>query len=84
MLDGHVTLANMKRVNVAQAKAQLSDLIESALRGEEVVIARRDVPVARLIAISSAKIVPRFGRLAGKISVHDDFDQPLDDFEPYR
>lgn len=74
----------MKRVNVAEAKAQLSDLIETALRGEEVVISRRDVPLVRLTAIPSAKVRPRFGRLAGKIDVGGDFDEPLDDFEAYR
>jgi antitoxin (DNA-binding transcriptional repressor) of toxin-antitoxin stability system len=74
----------VKQVNVAEAKAQLSDLIETALRGEEVVIARRDVPLVRLTAIPSAKVRPRFGCLAGKIAVRADFDEPLDDFGPYR
>ena len=74
----------MKQVNVAEAKAQLSNLIETALRGEEVVIARRDVPLVRLTAIPDAKIRPRFGCLAGKIEVRDGFDDPLVDFEPYR
>lgn len=72
----------MKQVNVAEAKAHLSDLIETVLRGEEVVIARRDVPLVRLTAISSAKPQPRFGLLAGKIGLGDDFDAPLGDFEP--
>jgi antitoxin (DNA-binding transcriptional repressor) of toxin-antitoxin stability system len=74
----------VKQVNVAEAKAQLSDLIETALRGEEVVIARRDVPLVRLTAISTAKPRPRFGCLAGKIVLRGDFDAPLEDFEPYR
>jgi prevent-host-death family protein len=74
----------VKQVNVAEAKAQLSDLIETALRGEEVVIARRNVPLVRLTAIPSAKLRPRFGCLAGKIEVRADFDEPLDDFETYR
>ena len=39
------------QVNVHQAKTQLSKLIEAALRGEEVVIARGDVPVVRLEAV---------------------------------
>ena len=39
------------QVNVHQAKTQLSKLIEAALRGEEVVIARNDVPVVRLEAV---------------------------------
>lgn len=74
----------MKRVNVAEAKAQLSKLIEAALSGEEVVIARRDVPLVRLVALEAAKIRPRFGRLSGKLEMRADFDAPLDDFDQYR
>jgi prevent-host-death family protein len=74
----------VKQVNVAEAKAHLSDLIEKALRGEEVVIARRDVPLVRLTAIASAKPQPKFGLLAGKIVLRDDFDAPLGDFDQYR
>lgn len=74
----------MKQVNVAEAKAQLSQLIEASLRGEEIVIARRDVPLVHLTAIADAKVRPRFGCLAGTIEVRDDFDDPLVAFEPYR
>ena len=75
----------MKRqVNLAEAKATLSELIDAALAGEEIVIARRNTPMVRLVAVSDAKVTPRFGRLAGRIHVADDFDAPLDDFAAYR
>jgi antitoxin (DNA-binding transcriptional repressor) of toxin-antitoxin stability system len=38
------------RVNIGQAKTRLSELVEAALRGEEVVLQRAGVPVAELIA----------------------------------
>ena len=41
----------MSDVTLADAKAQLSDLIERVLRGEEVTITRRGKPVARLVGI---------------------------------
>lgn len=41
------------QVNIAEAKAKLSALIEAAERGEEVVIARNGQPVARLNAIAA-------------------------------
>lgn len=66
-----------RRVNLAEAKATLSELIDAALAGEEVVIARRNTPVVRLVAFSEAKVTPRFGRLAGRIHPADDFDAPL-------
>lgn len=39
----------MEKVQVAQAKAQLSALLERVEAGEEFVIARRDKGIARLI-----------------------------------
>jgi prevent-host-death family protein len=39
-------------VNIHEAKASLSSLVARAERGEEVFIARRGVPVARLVALA--------------------------------
>jgi prevent-host-death family protein len=44
----------MKTVNVHEAKTTLSQLLADVERGEDVVIARNGVPVARLSAIRSA------------------------------
>jgi prevent-host-death family protein len=70
----------MKQVNVAEAKAQLSELIEAAVRGEEVVIARRNIPVVRLTVVESARVVPRAGKLKGLVWTSPDFDEPLGPF----
>lgn len=45
----------MRQVNLAHAKAHLSELIEEAAAGEPVCITRRGNPAARLIAVD----VPR-------------------------
>lgn len=74
----------MKRVNIAEAKAHLSELIDAALRGEDVVIARRDVPLVRLEVLEAAKVRRWFGKLAGKVTIAPDFDEPLEDFAEYR
>jgi prevent-host-death family protein len=61
-----------------EAKTELSRLVERALKGEEVVIARAGVPVVRLVPIvRQAK--RRLGQWAGQIHVSDDFDAPLAD-----
>jgi len=65
----------MRIVNVHQAKTQLSKLLEGAESGEDIVIARAGVPVARLVPVSAGERRP--GRLKGKIHVSDDFDSPL-------
>jgi prevent-host-death family protein len=45
----------MSDISLADAKAQLSDLIERAMRGEEVRITRRGKPVARLVPIEQER-----------------------------
>ena len=74
----------MKRVNIAEAKARLSELIDAAERGENVVLSRRGVAVARIVPIREGKVRPRFGVLAGAIRIGPDFEAPLDDFADYR
>jgi len=48
------------QVNLAEAKAKLSELLDRALAGEEVVIARAGKPLARLAPL--ARKQPREGR----------------------
>jgi prevent-host-death family protein len=62
-------------VNVHRAKTELSRLLEAMEAGEEVIIARAGVPVARLIPVLHDERRP--GRLVGQIRLHDDFDAPL-------
>lgn len=67
-------------VNVHQAKTHLSQLLQDVEKGEEVVIARAGVPVARLVAWRDEP--PRLaapGAMRGRIQMSDDFDAPLDD-----
>ncbi|MDD9990644.1 MAG: type II toxin-antitoxin system Phd/YefM family antitoxin [Rhodospirillales bacterium] len=70
----------MTVVNVHEAKTQLSRLLARVESGEEVVIARRGEPVARLVACKQRK-VRRPGRLKGKIVIPDDFFDPLPEEE---
>ena len=63
-------------VNVHEAKTQLSRLIERALAGDEVVIARAGKP-AVVLSPAPAEAKPQerlFGLLKGEIWVADDFD----------
>jgi len=70
----------MALVNVHQAKTHLSKLLQEVERGEEVVIARSGVPVARLVAWHApAQPVAAPGAMRGKIEMADDFDAPLDE-----
>jgi prevent-host-death family protein len=65
--------------SVHKAKTNLSKLIERAEAGEEVIIARRDKPAARLIAVDAGKAAPKrkFGAFKGRISIPGTFFEPL-------
>ena len=67
----------MRPVNIHQAKTQFSKLIEAAILGTEVIIAKAGKPVAKLVAITEEKPKRRFGLLKGKMKIAKDFDAPL-------
>jgi len=69
--------------NIHDAKTNFSRLVERARLGERITIARDGVPVAMLVAIEP-KTLPRrgFGMDRGRIVIHDDFDDPLPEFDP--
>jgi prevent-host-death family protein len=69
----------MHIVNIHEAKTQFSKLVESAMNGEETIIAKAGKPVAKLVPISLEKPKRRLGVLKGKIKIADDFDAPLPD-----
>ncbi len=65
----------MKQVNMHEAKTHLSRLIDEVEHGEEVIIARHNRPVAKLVMISHGFRSP--GSMKGEISMADDFNAPL-------
>jgi len=75
------------RVNVGQAKTDLSRLLARVEAGEDVEIARNGVPVAKLVRIEreltpGEKFLAGAGSMAGQIWISDDFDfseQELDE-----
>ena len=72
------------QVNIHEAKTQLSKLIQAALNGKEVIIAKGNKPVVRLEVLPEAQGNRKIGNAKGLIlSMDDDFDEPLDDFREY-
>jgi prevent-host-death family protein len=63
-------------VNMHEAKTELSKLVERALAGEDIVIARAGVPVVRLVPVQ--RTAPRkLGQWKGRVKLADDFNEPL-------
>ena len=73
----------MHQVNVEEAKNSLPELIDAAVKGEEVVITKDDQQVVKLVPILGTRPHPQFGSARGLITMSDDFDEPLPDFEEY-
>lgn len=71
------------KVSVYEAKSKLSQMINKALDGEEVVITRNGEETVRLIPVPKKKKRDWIGMYEGQIQIHDDFDEPLPDFEEY-
>ena len=73
----------MHQVSLEEAKTQLHDLIDAAVSGEEVIIAKDPHHLVKLVPVPTTKPRPQFGSAKGLISMSDDFDEPLKDFEEY-
>jgi prevent-host-death family protein len=68
----------METVNIHEAKTQLSRLLARVERGEEIIIANRGVPIAKLSPLNPRKSRrASLGRDAGKFTVPEDFNEPL-------
>ncbi|MFZ9753360.1 MAG: type II toxin-antitoxin system Phd/YefM family antitoxin [Cyanobium sp.] len=83
-MESSLPLTPALRVNVHEAKTQLSKLLQNVEAGQEVVIARAAVPVARLVPWHDGlpQVAPP-GAMAGQIHLHAAFDEPLDDLFTY-
>lgn len=67
----------MPVITVHKAKTNLSRLIKRAAEGEDIIIARGDKPVARLVALGEIKGKRQPGALKGKLRVGKEFFEPL-------
>ncbi len=65
----------MKTVNVYEAKTRLSQLLDLAASGEEVIIARAGKPMAKLIAYRIDQRPRKPGYWKGKIKISKDFKE---------
>ena len=59
------------------AKTHLSRLIEQACAGEEIVIARDNRPVVRLVPVEQREPRKQFGSMKGLVAIGPEFFEPL-------
>ena len=65
----------MITVDIHEARAQLSRLVDRAANGEVFVIAKAGKPLVRVSALEAPAQLKRLGFLKGEIEVPDDFDR---------
>jgi prevent-host-death family protein len=64
-------------INLYEAKTNLSQLVERAAAGEEIIIAKAGRPKARLVPVQKTQRPRKPGLWKGKVWIADDFDAPL-------
>ena len=69
----------LHQVNYNDPKIRWRDLVDAALRGEKVVIAKDGKQIVELVPVQPGAR-RKFGSAKGKITIADDFDKPLNDF----
>lgn len=69
----------METVNIYEAKTRLSQLVDKAAGGEDVVVSRNGKPLVRITRLDAPRRRISFGLLKGKLVVPRDFDAPLAD-----
>jgi prevent-host-death family protein len=72
----------MKTVDMEASDYDPAALVDQAIAGEEIVLAKNGKPVARLTPVEPERKKDRastFGMLKGKVWISDDFDAPLPD-----
>ena len=72
----------MIQINIAEAKARLSEYLERVQGGETVMICKGNVPIAELRPLAGRTATPRrFGGYKGKITIRPEFFDSLQDDE---
>jgi prevent-host-death family protein len=65
----------MTQLDISEAGERLADLIARARAGEEIIISETGKADVRLVAID--RNVPVFEAFKGRVTIADDFDDPL-------
>ena len=75
----HDKMLIMIMVNIFEAKAKLSDLLDRASAGERILICKRNQPIAELRPVPAQRTAPRpIGRAKGAFSIPAEFFAPLE------
>lgn len=73
----------MSKFNIAEAKTHFSALVQKAMLGEEVIIAKDNKAVVKLVALTPPQQTRKPGSAKGRIWLAPDFDATPKDLKEY-
>ena len=73
----------LAKFNIADAKSRFSELVQKAMIGEEVIIAKDNKPVVKVVPIVIPGKKRKPGSAKGQIWMAPDFDATPEDFQDY-
>jgi prevent-host-death family protein len=73
-----------KSYNMYEAKTKLSEIVEAARAGQEVILMNRGAPVAKVVPIEREPSRRKLGFLKARIRLTRGWDAPIPDFDGYR
>ena len=65
----------MQTVNITEAKAKFSEVVDKASRGDSIIVTRMGKPVVKISRYEPAKEHKRLGLMEGMAEIPDDFDE---------
>lgn len=66
-------------LNLTEAKAKFSDVVERAVQGEEIIVTKMGKPVVKITRFEPKMAHRRLGLFSGQIQIAEDFDEWPDD-----
>jgi len=73
----------MPQFNIAEAKSKFSELVQKAMSGEDVVVAKDNKPLLRLVPLAQPGRARKPGSARGQVWMAPDFDETPEGFEDH-
>ena len=70
----------MQQIELNEAKLHLAELINEAIKGQEIIITENNLPLLKLVRIASPKPIRPLGTAEGQVWIAPDFNQSYDEW----
>lgn len=74
----------MEVIEIEKSSTDLKKLLQQIKNGGEIIITDHQIPVAKLIGMNTTTKKANFGSAKNLVTIADDFDAPIDDFNDYQ